>query len=90
MNMKAMVNGRILLDMNTNLDISRVLEAAGQRSRGICKEPDNAIFLKNICRQAIREHLLHLDQHENLFVRVPHLGLPSSLNSFLFNYMFLD
>ena len=39
--------------------------------------------LKEKCREVIREHLLELDQHENLFVRVPRLGLPSLLAEYL-------
>ena len=32
--------------------------------------------LKHLCRDAIRNHLLHLDPHNHLFWRVPQLGLP--------------
>ena len=31
------------------------------------------------CRMVINRHLLNLDTHENLFLRIPHLGLHSSL-----------
>ena len=38
------------------------------------------------CRAAVRRHLLNLDPHENLFLRVPRLGLPSLLaKNLLFN-----
>ena len=46
--------------------------------------------LKHLCREAIREHLLHLDQHENLFQRVPRLGLPALLQSYLLYWQTLD
>ena len=35
------------------------------------------------CREAIRKHLLELNPHENVFRRVPRLGLPAALQSFL-------
>ena len=39
--------------------------------------------LKHLCREVIRKHLLHLDPHQHLFGRVPRLGLPSALTSYL-------
>ena len=39
--------------------------------------------LKHLCREAIRKHLLELDPHTHLFSRVPRLGLPSLLQSYL-------
>ena len=39
--------------------------------------------LSHLCREAIRNHLLDIDRHENLFVRVPRLGLPPVLNDYL-------
>ena len=39
--------------------------------------------LYHICREAIRKHLLKLDPHENLFFRIPGLGLPSLLVKYL-------
>ena len=39
--------------------------------------------LKQICREAIRGHLLHTNPNENLFVRVPKLGLPPPLERYL-------
>ncbi len=48
------------------------------------------VNLKNLCRKAIRKHLLTLDPHTNLFIRVPQLqmtnkraGLPEKLVSYL-------
>ena len=42
--------------------------------------------LKDMCRHKIRNHLLSIDSHINLFVRVPKLGLPHILASYvLFN-----
>ena len=48
---------------------------------------DEPIHLKVICRGAIREHLLQMNQ-VNLFLRVPHLGLPSLLTNCLLYYVF--
>ena len=39
--------------------------------------------LKHMCRETIRKHLLDIDPHENLFIRVPKIGLPSSLTKYL-------
>ena len=45
-------------------------------------DDDQSLCLKDICRRAIREHLLQMSR-VNLFVRVPHLGLPSLITDFL-------
>ena len=42
--------------------------------------------LMDICRRAIREHLMNLS-NVNLFVRIPELGLPAPLLSFLLYYV---
>ena len=39
--------------------------------------------LSHICREAVRKHLINIDPHENLFHRVPKLGLPSALQKYL-------
>ena len=56
-----------------------VLFAAGEDDDRYGNVPDylpdvNEINLKHICREGIRQHLLELDPHENLFVRVPEAG----------------
>ena len=33
--------------------------------------------LKHLVRDAIRKHLINIDPHENMFGRIPQLGLPS-------------
>ena len=35
---------------------------------------EERLLLKNICREIIRKHLLKLDPHTNLFLRVPRIG----------------
>ena len=58
--------------------------------------PDYLLFtdlklnLKHLCREAIRKHLLNVDPHTHLFGRVPRLGLPPLMNSFLLYNMSLD
>ena len=42
--------------------------------------------LQNICREAIRAHLLKINPNSHLFNRMPRLGLPLSL----VNYMLYD
>ena len=78
--------------------LALLLFAAGETMDGINEDkiPEFLKFgdvkhtLKHICREAIRKHLLTLDPLQHLFSRVPKLGLPSSLNSYLLYYMSLD
>ena len=39
--------------------------------------------LSELSREAIRKHLLHLDEHTNLFKRIPKLGLPDSVCTYM-------
>ena len=39
--------------------------------------------LKSMCRSAIRHYLMNIDPHENLFRRIPLLGLSQSLSQYL-------
>ena len=48
------------------------------------------ISLSSLCRIAVRDHLMHLDRHSNLFCRIPKLGLPPSLTSYLLYDMSLE
>ena len=52
------------------------------KSRQYLSEDAPTLFLKDICCRTIREHLLQMSR-VNLFVRVPHLGLPPSLTRYL-------
>ena len=45
--------------------------------------PELKLCLKHMCRQTIRNHLLHLDPHRHLFHRIPRMGLDEILNSYL-------
>ena len=45
-------------------------------------DEDPTLCLMNICRHAIREHLLQMSR-VNLFIQIPHLGLPPSLSKYL-------
>ena len=58
--------------------VSKVLNEAGEMN------------LSNLCREVIRNHLLEMDRHKNLFGRVPRLGLPAALQSFLLYDQTLD
>ena len=48
----------------------------------LLNDDDRSLCFKDICRRGIREHLLQMSR-VNLFVRVPHLGLPPSLAKYL-------
>ena len=51
---------------------------------------DQKLSLKHLTRELIRKHLINIDPHENLFGRIPQLGLPSSLTKYLLYNMSLD
>ena len=51
---------------------------------------DLKFCLKHHCREAIRKHLIKLNPHENLFGRIPKLGLPSSVEEYLLYNMSLE
>ena len=46
--------------------------------------------LKHLAREAIRKHPINIDPHENLFGRIPLLGLPSLITEYLLYDMSLD
>ena len=46
--------------------------------------------LKRACRKRIRKHLLTLDPHRNLFLRVGQLPLPENLTSYFLHQVSLD
>ena len=48
------------------------------------------LSLKDICRQAIRKHMLNVNSTVNLFVRIPALELPSTLIEYLLYSVSLD
>ena len=48
------------------------------------------LTLHNLCRESIRKHLQNVDLHENLFCRIPKLGLPSLLVKYLLYNLSLD
>ena len=79
-----------------NRRICTLLYAAGETVNrtavpGCLQFTGERLRLKHICRQAIRNHLLMLDRHQHLFVRVPMLGLPAALQSYvLFNTSLAD
>ena len=52
-------------------------------------DDDLSLCLKHICRRTIRKHLLQM-RRVNLFVRIPHLGLPPSLARYLLNDLSVD
>ena len=60
----------------------RILFAAGEilSFHSISPEGDS---LKDLCRRRIRQILIDKDPHENLFVRIPRLGLPSLVTEYL-------
>ena len=47
------------------------------------ERPEVPEDLQHLCREAIREHLFHLDPHTHLFGRISDLELPKSLISYM-------
>ena len=52
--------------------------------------PQQKLCSKHMCRQAIRNHLIHLDPHRHLFHRIPQMGLDEILSSYLLYDVSLD
>ena len=48
------------------------------------------MFLKDVCRHAIPKHLLEIEPHENLFIRIPKLGLPDIVTKYLLYNMSVE
>ena len=66
--------------------IIRCLIAAGDTLNEISSLQQGTqtfVSLSHLCRETIRTQLLDLDPHENLFVRMPRLGLPAALQRYL-------
>ena len=63
--------------------IRRLLNAAGMKRSAKRKKIPMVHLLQCLCRMTIREHLLTVDPHQNLFIRIPQLGLPSRLARYL-------
>ena len=51
---------------------------------------DGKLCLQDICRKTNRKPLIQVNPNLHLFGRVPKLGLPSSLTSYLLYYITLD
>ena len=75
----------LLLAAGESLDT--VNQKLKERSRLHGKFPyldnEHELCLFRLCRLQIRKHLMEIDGHTNLFVRIPQLGLPCSLEDFL-------
>ena len=100
--LKGNVQGvRLLLRSGAKLNIGRqitgtqqayirlLLDAGGQTMTSRLLK-SSTYTLHHHCRLAIRRHLLKLDRHENLFVRIPRLGLPSILAKYLLFDAYVD
>ena len=72
-------------------DTITLLFAAGERAdqlsltelKGVLNLDSVKYRLKHICREVIRKHLVATNPHDNLFARIPQLGLPSLLADYL-------
>ena len=53
-------------------------------------EDPQDISLKAICRRAVRNYLIKLDPHKNLFLRIPELDIPKLLIEYLLYDVSLD
>ena len=77
-----------------NNKMRKLLFAAGQNisilSRKHRRQMCGNYELQNLCRMAIRDYLLQLNAFNNLFCRIPRLGLPSALVRYLLYDFSLD
>ena len=79
-------------------DVVMLLYAAGEEVEGTTAtevskslpHEQAELNLKQLCRQAIRKHLLQMNPHQHLFGRIPELGLPSVLSEYLLYDYSLD
>ena len=78
--------------MGFDKDIVEILYVAGEKIHpsklaltipGFLQLDELRLCLKHLCREAIRKHLIDIDPHEHLFGRIPRLGLPDSISSYL-------
>ena len=53
-------------------------------------EAEQKLCLMNMCRVTIRKQLIHVDRHAHFFSRIPKLGLPPLLTSYLLYNMKLE
>ena len=86
-NFRGVADGDLLEKLRT------VLYAAGENVRPLeeLKLPKNEVSsLMNLCRLAVRSRLIMLNPKRNLFVRIPRLGLPWLLTSYLLYNVSLD
>ena len=78
------------------LEVVTLLFAAGENIEAAPEEvrnkvnPPTQMGLSHLCSDIIRKHLLDLDEHENLFVRVPRLNLSEHLQNYLLSNMEKD
>ena len=65
-------------------ELFELLSAAGETlKKDLSLESPEQMSLMNLCRVAIRRHLLELDAHVNLLVRIPNLGLPPRITEYV-------
>ena len=82
----------------TSKKTATVLYAAGQSLDlfmlddldGISEENVLSRGLKDLCRRAIRRHLLQINPQQHLFDRIPRLGFPFLLTEYLLYNVSLD
>ena len=85
---KVNINIRFFPAVKENIRV--LLVAAGQLMETYREYPLDRFTLHDWCRSAIRSRLMLLDIHENLFLRIPRLGLPSRLTKYLLYNASLD
>ena len=72
-------------------NVSVLLYTAGEHLEGIrsvrvpkfLKFTELKLCLKNLCREAIRKHLIRFNLHSHLFNRIPQLRLPRTLSAYV-------
>ena len=79
--------GGSIRDSNKTIDgVSEETSLTRLYNEQICfpeRSHTDVLSLHDHCRRSIRQRLLEVDNHAHLFFRVPLLGFPKSLTSFL-------
>ena len=62
---------------------------AEEEMREKLSEGESELWLQQLCRDAIIRYILYVNPHQNLFVRVPRLGLPAAIKQYIMYYVSL-
>ena len=80
----------LLLGAGEILDLCPTIDTVAKHIPDFLRGNEFRMPLKQLCREAIRKHLIMLNRRAHLFGRIPRLGLPSLLAKYLLYDSSLD